>query len=99
MPTKNRGKAARAIVGCAGDGGLGRVLHRDMAKANAPPLKASCLSARAQANLLWGFAATAGMSMTRTKTNIVAPTRAAANRAWMRTAIASAAQRKAKPTR
>ena len=67
MPTKNRGKAAHAIVGCAGDGGLGRVLHGDMAKANAPPLKASCLSARAQKNLLWGFAATAGMSMTRTK--------------------------------
>src|SRR5436190_7897731 len=98
MPTKNRGKAAHAAVGGAGDG-LGRVLHGDIAKANAPPLKASCLSARAQKNLLCGFAATAGMSITRTKINIVTPTRVAANRALTRMAILSAAHRNARPTR
>ena len=38
MPTKNRGKAANAAIGCAGDGCLGRVLPGDIAKAKAPPV-------------------------------------------------------------
>src|SRR4030095_910801 len=99
MPTKNRGKAVRAAIGCAGDGCLGQVLHGDIAKAKAPPLKASSLSARAQKNLLLGCATTAGMSITNTKISSVIPTRVAASRAWTRTAILTAAQRKARPTR
>src|SRR6266849_5336290 len=99
MPTKNRGKAARAAIGCAGDGCLDRVLHGDIAKAKAPPLKASSLNVRAQKNLLRECATTAGTSITNTKIRSVIPTRAAASRAWTRTAILSAAQRKARPTR
>jgi thioredoxin reductase (NADPH) len=75
------------------------VLHGPIAKAKAPPLKASSLRARAQKNLLRGFATTAGMSITNTKISSVISTRAAASRAWTRTAILSAAQRKARPTR
>src|SRR6266853_2962465 len=99
MPTKNRGMAVHAAVGGEGDGCLGRVLHGPIAKAKAPPLKASSLRARVQKNLLRGLATTAGMSITNTKISSVIPTRAAASRAWTRTAILSAAQRKARPTR
>ena len=99
MPTKNRGMAASAALRCVGDGCLDRVLHGDIAKAKAPPLKASCLKARAQNNLLRGFTTAAGMSITNTKISSVIPTRAAAHRAWTRTTILSAAQRKATPTR
>lgn len=63
MPTKNRGKATSAAIGPAGDGCLARVLHSDIAKARAPALKASSLSARAQKNLLCGCATTAGISI------------------------------------
>src|SRR5882724_13319211 len=104
MPTKNRGMAdqAQAAVRGVGDDCVGRVLrvlHGHIAKAKAPPLKASCLRARAQKNLLPGFATTAGRSITNTKISSVIPTRAAASRAWTRVAILSAAPRKARPTR
>src|SRR5262249_3028297 len=99
MPTKNRGNEARAAIAGAGDGCFGRVLHADIAKAKAPPLKASSLSARAQKNLLRGFPTTAGTSIVNTKISSVIPTRAAASLAWTRTTILGAAQRKARPTR
>src|SRR2546430_9237719 len=82
MPTKNRGMAASAFVICARDCGLVRVLHCDIAKAKAPPLKASCLRARAQKNLLYGCASVPGRSITHTKIRNVIPTRAAASRAF-----------------
>ncbi len=99
MPMKNRGMAASAFFSCARDGCLVRVLHGDIAKAKAPPLKASCLSARAQKNLLCGCAIVPGRSITSTKISSVIPTRAAASRAWTRTVILSAAQIKPAPTR
>src|SRR5258708_4610361 len=60
---KNRGMAARAVAACARDGCLVRVLHGDIAKAKAPPLKASWLRARAQENRLCGCASVLGRTM------------------------------------
>jgi len=71
----------------------------DIASAKAPPLKASSLNARAQRNLLPGFATTAGMSIRSTNVSMVIPTRAAANRACTSTAMLNAAQKKPRPTR
>src|SRR5258705_10988712 len=93
---------AHAAFRSAGDDCVGRVLRvllGHIAKAKAPPLKASCLRARAQKNLLPGFATAAGRSITNTKISSVIPTRAAASRAWTRAAILSAAQIKSTPTR
>ena len=87
------------LGGDAVEGCFSRVLHGDIAKAKAPPLKASCLSTRAQKNLLPGCAIVPGRSITSTKIRNVIPTRAAASRAWTRTAILSAAQIKARTTR
>ena len=96
----NRGmKASADCFGCEVDGCLNPVLRNDSAKAKAPPLNASCLSANAQKNLLPGFVTTAGMSITMTKISNVIATRAAASRAWTITAILTAAQIKARPTR
>src|SRR5258707_2609330 len=96
---KNLGIAASAVVACARDGCFVRLLHGDIAKAKAPPLKASSLKVKAQENLLCGCAIVAGRSITHTKIRNVIPTSAAASRAWTRTAILSAAQIKARPTR
>ena len=57
---KNRGKTVHTAFGCASHGCLVRVLHGDMANAKAPPLNASCLSARAQKNR--GLQKTAGLT-------------------------------------
>src|SRR5215204_3126633 len=99
MPTKNRGIAVSAAVTGAGDICFGRVLEGRIAKAKAPPLKASSLNARAQKNRLPGLVTAAGKSITKTKISIVIPTNAAANRAFTSTAILSAAQRKPTPVR
>src|SRR5690348_4778546 len=99
MAMKKRGRAAaQAAGGPVDDGGFGRALQDESAKAKAPLPKESSLRTKAQVNLLCGWATAPGRSITHTKMKNVIATRAAARRAWTRTAILSPAQRNPRPT-